>query len=264
MFSGGPSLTARLANIQHMPVLMAATVASDKPIEPYLIKDILKMSFESSQARAFLQQYLLHQLVTSRNVYVKFKVLKIVEELLEKGHIEFKQNLRKQPEPLKEASRLRAVHSKDGGLVTECARIRDLSNKLLEMLYSDAPELQPKRYPSPEIRSAQDGGSSSSRMEGFGNTSFGISKSKSSSATTDKLKALFGTSTKASTSAPLVYDESYATMDPVPHNVHPPTVAGGGGYGGYNSGPGYGQGRYLEHGVPEGAREHRIDQSLLS
>ena len=62
------------------------------------------MSFESGQARAFLQQYLLNQLVTSRNVYVKIKVLKLLEELLEKGHIEFKQNLRKQPEPLNEAS----------------------------------------------------------------------------------------------------------------------------------------------------------------
>jgi hypothetical protein len=145
MFSG-PSLSARLANIQHIPVLMAATVASDKPIDPYLVKDILKMSFESGQARAFLQQYLLNQLVTSRNVYVKIKVLKLLEELLEKGHVEFKQNLRKQPEPLNEASRLRAIHTKDGGIVTECARIRDRSNKLLEMLYSDAPELQPKRY----------------------------------------------------------------------------------------------------------------------
>ena len=62
------------------------------------------MSYESPQTRAFLQQYLLNQLVTSRNVYVKMKVLKLLEELLEKGHIEFKQNLRKQPEPLNEAS----------------------------------------------------------------------------------------------------------------------------------------------------------------
>lgn len=51
-----------------------------------------------------MQQYLLNQLVTSRNVYVKKKVLKLIEELLLRGHIEFKQNLRKQPEPLNEAS----------------------------------------------------------------------------------------------------------------------------------------------------------------
>lgn len=62
------------------------------------------MSFESPQTRAFLQQYLLNQLVTSRNVYVKKKVLKLIEELLMRGHIEFKQNLKKQPEPLNEAS----------------------------------------------------------------------------------------------------------------------------------------------------------------
>ena len=63
-----------------------------------------EMSFESSQSRAFLQEYLLNQLVTSRNVYVKLKVLKLLESLLERGHIEFKQNLRKQPEPLNETS----------------------------------------------------------------------------------------------------------------------------------------------------------------
>lgn len=62
------------------------------------------MSFESPRTRVFLQQYLLNQLVTSRNVYVKRKVLKLIEELLEKGHVEFKQNLRKQPEPLNETS----------------------------------------------------------------------------------------------------------------------------------------------------------------
>ena len=73
------------------------------------------MSFESSQTRVFLQQYLLNQLVTSRNVYVKRKVLKLIEELLEKGHIEFKQNLRKQPEPLNEAAREEGEGEEEGG-----------------------------------------------------------------------------------------------------------------------------------------------------
>jgi hypothetical protein len=255
MFSGGPSLSARLANIQHMPVLIAATIASEKPTDGYLVKDIVKMSYESPQTRAFLQQYLLNQLVTSRNVYVKMKVLKLLEELLEKGHIEFKQNLRKQPEPLNEASRLRSNHSKDGGLITECARIRDLSNKLLEMLYSDAPELQRKRYPSPEYRPAQDNSSSSAtRMEGFGNTSY-VSPRGKSSTTSDKLKTLFGSSSKAT---PLVYDESYATMDPVPHNVN----AGSGSvqYGGYGAGVGHAPGRHLEHRLLEGA-PHRSGEA---
>lgn len=70
----------------------------------FLTQFSIEMSFESSQTRVFLQQYLLNQLLTSRNVYVKRKVLKLIEELLLRGHVEFKQNLRKQPEPLKEAS----------------------------------------------------------------------------------------------------------------------------------------------------------------
>jgi hypothetical protein len=43
MFSGGPSLSARLANIQHMPVLIAATIASEKPTDGYLVKDIVSI-----------------------------------------------------------------------------------------------------------------------------------------------------------------------------------------------------------------------------
>lgn len=79
-------------------------IVRSNPTRDSLLNGVSEMSFESGQARAFLQQYLLNQLVTSKNVYVKLKVLKLLEELLEKGHIEFKQNMRKQPEPLNEAS----------------------------------------------------------------------------------------------------------------------------------------------------------------
>ena len=50
-----------------------------------------------------------------------------------------------------------------------------------------------------------------------------------------------------------MYDKNYATMDPVPHNVYAPASGGGG--GGYSSGVGYAPRRYLDHGLPEGARE---------
>lgn len=62
------------------------------------------MSYESHQTRVFLQQYLLNQLITSNNVYSKIKVLRLFLDLLEEGHIEFKQNLRRTPEPFNEAS----------------------------------------------------------------------------------------------------------------------------------------------------------------
>lgn len=62
------------------------------------------MSFESPQTRMFLQQYLVNQLITSSNVYSKIKILRLFLVLLEEGHIELKQNLRKQPEPFNEAS----------------------------------------------------------------------------------------------------------------------------------------------------------------
>ena len=102
------------------------------------------MTFESPQVRLFLQQYLLNSLVSTNNVFVKMKVLKIfqvgskqslslinymincdylyvtvcvcvcvcvcvfvclhAQVLLDDGHIEFKQNLRKHPEAFNEAS----------------------------------------------------------------------------------------------------------------------------------------------------------------
>lgn len=85
------------------------------------------MSFESPQTRLFLQQYLLNQLVATNNVYTKIKVLRLfqvvipcvllrwfvvecvhvcepLQVLLDDGHFEFKQNLRKHPEAFNEAS----------------------------------------------------------------------------------------------------------------------------------------------------------------
>ena len=62
------------------------------------------MSFESQQTRLFLQQYLLNQLITTNNVFSKIKVLRLFLVLLEEGHIEFKQNLRRSPEPFNEAA----------------------------------------------------------------------------------------------------------------------------------------------------------------
>lgn len=66
-------------------------------------------------------------LVTSRNVYVKIKVLRLLQCLVEEGHIEFKQNMRKQPEPINEASKLRPINPKDSKIAAECGRIRDMA-----------------------------------------------------------------------------------------------------------------------------------------
>jgi hypothetical protein len=41
--SKGPTVTQRLANIKHMPTLVAATMAVEKPVEAYLIKDIISI-----------------------------------------------------------------------------------------------------------------------------------------------------------------------------------------------------------------------------
>ena len=64
--------------------------------------------------------------------------------------------------------------------------------------------------------------------------------------TADKLKSLFGTSTKQP--KPVTYDRIYATMDPVPHNAN-------------SSSPytpqiqhGYSPAKYTEGSMPSGAR----------
>lgn len=62
------------------------------------------MTYESTQTRVFLQQYLVNQLCATNNVFVKIRVLNLFLVLLEEGHLEFKQNLRKQPEAFNEAS----------------------------------------------------------------------------------------------------------------------------------------------------------------
>ena len=62
------------------------------------------MSYESSGTRVFLQQYLVNMLITSTNVYVKMKVLQLLQAMVDDGHYEFKQSLRKQPAPFNEAA----------------------------------------------------------------------------------------------------------------------------------------------------------------
>ena len=68
------------------------------------------MSFESHEARGFLLKYLLNQLVSSKNVYVKLKVLQLLTAIVERGHIEFKISLSKQTEGITEASSTEYIH----------------------------------------------------------------------------------------------------------------------------------------------------------
>jgi len=62
------------------------------------------MTFESAGTRVFVQQYLINELCNTNNVFVKIRILVVILRLLEEGHLEFKQNLRKMPQPFNEAS----------------------------------------------------------------------------------------------------------------------------------------------------------------
>ena len=117
-------------------VFLNGGVSSLTVLAHFLDLALSEMTFESPQVRLFLQQYLLNSLVSTNNVFVKMKVLKIfqvgtnkslslinhmvncdclyvtvcvcvclrAQVLLDDGHIEFKQNLRKHPEAFNEAS----------------------------------------------------------------------------------------------------------------------------------------------------------------
>ena len=58
----------------HEYVYVSYTISEDFRGLIVALAVILEMSFESQQVRLFLQEYLMNQLVTSRNVYVKTKV----------------------------------------------------------------------------------------------------------------------------------------------------------------------------------------------
>ncbi|XP_019852480.1 PREDICTED: AP-4 complex accessory subunit tepsin-like [Amphimedon queenslandica] len=242
--AAGPSLTEKLANIQHMPSLIAATVASDKPVDGYLIRDIVKMSYESLQTRVFLQKYLINHLDSSRNVYVKIKVLKLVLSLLDEGHTDFHRNLQKTPEPFKSASMLKATSPEVAG---DCGRIRDLANKVLDRLFDDPPSDRACPYGLPQqatggsgsnIINGLGGASSSSsrdntsssllggrggggRIQGFGNTPSPTNNNNSSisSQLSSAVGNLFSSALGSSSSKDrtgLVIEKSYATTTPVP------------------------------------------------
>ncbi|XP_065898492.1 AP-4 complex accessory subunit tepsin-like [Dysidea avara] len=215
---GGPSLKSKIVNFRLMPSLIAATLASEKPTDGYLVNDIIKMSFESQQSRIFLQEYLMNQLVSTRNVYVKTKVLKLFTELVKNGHPEFRQNLLKQTVPLNDASKLRCT---DPNLAGDVGRIRDLAKKLLDMLYDESITTTPPTALSsmssrsfPESRPSSSDSKSDSKYEGFGNT------------TNEPLKAggksflvggLFGR--RQQQQKPVLYDAEYASMTPISQNT---------------------------------------------
>ncbi|XP_064406565.1 uncharacterized protein LOC135351492 isoform X2 [Halichondria panicea] len=212
-----PSLGQKLSNVQHMPVLITATSASKDAPEGFILRDIIKMSFDSTATRVFLQQYLVNELCSTNNVFVKLRVLRCITAVLDEGHIEFKQNLRKVPQPFNEASKLRPHQPKSESLVAECGRIRDMASRILDMLYEDTPELRRKPAPSVSYNDSNSTGQSqssesSNRITGFGNSSYTPPSQQPTTST--KLKKLFGVPSAGKT---IQYDPTYVTMDPVPH-----------------------------------------------
>eukprot|EP00731_Ephydatia_muelleri_P028429 Em0020g73a len=137
-------ISEKLTHMKHMPALITATLATGSPTQSFIITDIVNMSFESHETRGFLLKYLLNQLVSTKNVYVKLKVLLVLTALVERGHIEFKISLSKQTEGIAEASKL---VSKEAALASDCSKIRDLANRLLELLFDDSGD-NVKRQPT--------------------------------------------------------------------------------------------------------------------
>jgi hypothetical protein len=222
-----------------MPCLIAATVASDKPTDGYLVRDIIKISYESAQARVFLQKYLINTL-TSSNVFVKIKVLKLVINLLDEGHPDFHRNLQKTPEPFKSASMLKASNI---DLAGDCGRIRDLANKVLDKLFDEPPDARACPYGAPPTSSNYSPSTSSNRtsssvgdgrIQGFGTSPSSSSSNEStlksiSNQISNAVGSLLGSSNMTrSNQRSLLYDESYATMSYVPLS----TPGMGGAYGG--------------------------------
>jgi hypothetical protein len=166
------------------------------------------MSYESTQTRIFLQDYLCNLLVSSKNVLVKIRVLQILVAVLEEGHEEFRTNLRRQPDSLKETSRLRSCNAR---VLAECGRIRDCANRILDILFNDEWQRPTPQYVPNPPASVETSGAVFPQETKSSGTGF-VEGLKS---VAEKMKIGYP---KSST---LTYDESYASNQSVPFNVQP-------------------------------------------
>eukprot|EP01038_Epipyxis_sp_PR26KG_P006052 gene6052-8333_t len=136
LFSSAVRENARspdLNNFMDKSLLANATSPDDSPTPGYMLNDIAKSTLSNYQATVQLQEYLVSRL-SKNNHNVKFKCLTIIKHVCRTGRAEFKKEMARNIEPIKECLQFRGPPDPLRGDEIY-KRVRDVAKEALEAIY---------------------------------------------------------------------------------------------------------------------------------
>ncbi|CAI9739887.1 Hypothetical predicted protein [Octopus vulgaris] len=171
----------KVSFVNKINMLMKATSDDDKPIPGYLYDEVNKISYESTAYCTSLLEFLVSQL-EKKSCHVKLKVLKLMTNLVEKGHPHFRQGLRRQANGIREATKFSGPPDPLHGTVPYLV-VRQMAQNLSEVLfdadYNVDTESETKTVRPTSISTGMGNIQGKSRMEGFGSSPQHLPKSTS-------------------------------------------------------------------------------------
>ncbi|XP_013408418.1 AP-4 complex accessory subunit tepsin [Lingula anatina] len=162
------SFLDKISFLKEYPLLEKATGDNEQPTAGYMFKEINNISYESGSHCQSLLSYLVDKL-DSKSYHVKLKVIKIMRYLVDNGHHEFVEGLRKKSRGIKEAESFGGPPDPLHGN-TPYETVRKAAKELSQQLYNETGMQHRTRPPEGRIEAVGISGSTSSGLEGFGNS----------------------------------------------------------------------------------------------
>lgn len=162
----------KVSFVNKISMLLKATSDDDNPIPGYLYDDVNKISYESPGYCISLLEFLVSQL-EKRSYHTKLKVLKLMTYVVEKGHQDFRQGLRRQATGIKEATKFSGPPDPLHGNVPYLM-VRQTAQSLSEILFDAERKMESqtdqKKYSSNSASTGMGNIQGKGKMEGFGNS----------------------------------------------------------------------------------------------
>ncbi|KAI0232550.1 AP-4 complex accessory subunit tepsin [Lamellibrachia satsuma] len=162
-------LVDKVTFVNKLPLLNSATSDDDRPVTGAMYQELCNVTFSSGSNCQQVLDFLLSRL-DDQSCYVKLKVLKILKYLVERGHPQFRQSLRRTSQGVTDTTKfsrpVSGVHSDFSGMV------RTEAKELCELMFNVADnDSEIPRQPAVQQTVTGGMGSSgtSSKMQGFGN-----------------------------------------------------------------------------------------------
>ncbi|XP_054763423.2 AP-4 complex accessory subunit tepsin-like [Lytechinus pictus] len=172
-FSG---VIGKVTFVNKWPLLLKATQDDDVPTPGYLFKEIADITYESGSSCQCLVDFMVERL-EKKSCHIKYKVLKLLLHLVEKGHPSFCEGLRRKAQGIQSSAKCSGPPDPLHGMAPYVA-VRKAAKALSEKLFdTEVTHTRPSTNQSwkqghmtHDIKQSREGGNTK-KMEGFGNTS---------------------------------------------------------------------------------------------